>query len=212
LAPLCRIKREKIMRTIPGVFIIESLAPDDEKHRRFEGAFLSHILNQTGAKVRYDYVRTSREFQDALVRFKESKFRYLHISCHSNKKAIDFTKGEMALSKLACLLAPYLEKRRIFFSACLLVTPDFAKALLTGTGCYSVIGPSNKIGFDESAIFWASLYHVMLRDEASSMQFRELRKQVAIFAELYRTKIRYYRSSKSVGFKRVTLPIPSIFA
>jgi hypothetical protein len=53
-------------------------------------------------------------------------------------------------------------------------------------------------------------YHIMLRDEAPSMQFKELRKQVALFADLYRVSIKYYRRSQKSGFKRVSLPTPSI--
>jgi len=202
--------QERTMSSTPNVFIIESLDSADEAHERFEGKFLSHILKQTGAKARYSYVRTSEEFERALTQFGNSGFRYLHISCHANKKGIGLTEGEIGITKLAELLRPDLEKRRIFFSACQFVTRELAALLLGNTQCYSVIGPSVNVGFDEAAIFWASLYHVMLRDEAKSMKFKELRKQVAVFAGLYRVKMKYFRTSSTSGFKEVTLPEPSV--
>jgi hypothetical protein len=197
--------QEWTMSSTPNVFIIESLDIEDETHKRFEGKFLSHILRQTGVKVHYSYVRTLVEFERALAKFSNSGFRYLHISCHANKKGIYLTEEGIRVAKLAGLLRPRLKKRRIFFSACQFVTLELAKALLGDTECYSVIGPSVDVGFDEAAIFWASLYHVMLRDEAQSMKFKELRKQVAIFAELYRVKMKYFRASGASGFKEVTL-------
>jgi hypothetical protein len=196
---------EKIVKTTPNVFIIESLNIDDEKHDRFEGKFLSHILKLTGAKACYSYVRTPAQFRKALVQFKKSGFRYLHISSHANKQGLGLTEGELTIDDLANLLGPVLQKRRIFFSACQFVTRDLAEALFNETECYSAIGPFTKVGFDEAAIFWASLYHVMLRDEAGSMKFKELKKQVSVFSKLYRVKIKYFRSSKSVGFREVQL-------
>jgi hypothetical protein len=69
------------MSSTPSVFILESLNSDDEAPKRFEGKFLSHILKQTGVKVRYSYVRTTEEFERGLTEFGHSRFRYLHISC-----------------------------------------------------------------------------------------------------------------------------------
>jgi hypothetical protein len=138
------------MRTTPDVFIIESLDVDDERHNRFEGRFLSHILKQTGARVRYSYVRTPKEFRAALALFKRSGFRYLHVSCHANKHGIGLTNGEMDIETLSHVLRRCLERRRIFFSACQFVTRDLAKALLIDTNCYSVRPSGRRHAGDES--------------------------------------------------------------
>lgn len=67
--------------TIPDVFIIESQDFDDEDKERLEGKFLSHILRLGDKNPKYYYIRTKKEFRKVLKRFKDSNYRYLHLSC-----------------------------------------------------------------------------------------------------------------------------------
>src|SRR5690242_6588166 len=117
------------MKTTPDVFIIESLRFSDEKHRRFAGSFLSHILRLAERRVQYYYIRTRAEFEELLDRFADSGFRYLHISCHANRNGIGLTLDDLSVVDLGALLGSTLEKRRVFFSACELATDRLAKAL-----------------------------------------------------------------------------------
>ena len=71
---------------VKGVFVIESLEFDDEKENRFEGKFLSQILNMSGIESAYYYIRTRRELERILEIFEESEYRYLHFSCHGTSK------------------------------------------------------------------------------------------------------------------------------
>ena len=54
------------MRTNPDVFIIESLDPDDEGNGRLEGVMLSNMLNFHEKKPKYRYVRTRKQFLEAV--------------------------------------------------------------------------------------------------------------------------------------------------
>ena len=65
------------------------------------------------------------------------------------------------------------------------MTPELARALLKETGCYSVIGPSNAIRFDEAALFWASLYHLMFRNDETVMKRQELQRNLRALSAVF---------------------------
>src|SRR5438128_990026 len=131
--------------TIPGVFIIESLRVEDERHRR-EGRILRDILRLSGRKADYLYVRTVKEIEEfALDKFFTSKKRYLHISCHGNNENVALTLEDLSFHKFAGLTANYLDKRRLFFSACEVVNDNLAAAVFAGSRPYSIIGPHEEI-------------------------------------------------------------------
>ena len=106
------------------------------------------------------------------------------------------------------MLSPVLKSRRIFFSSCEVMNMKLANALLKNTGCYSVIGPSKSINFDRAAIFWASFYHLMLRDNGRSMKRRKLQEITSDLQRLFGVSMRYFATSdkKASGFCEVNLP------
>src|SRR5258708_9921616 len=175
----------------PRVFIIESLRFDDEAKQRHEGQFLSQILRLSGSDARYFYIRTKKELDEVLDQFDDSEYRYLHFSCHGDEKGIELTLDHLYFSELRKFLSPVLTDRRVFFSSCKIANKHLAKALLKGTVCYSVIGPSTNITFDRAAIFCASFYHLMLRDDAASMRRFEVSKNVAHLQQIFDVRMRY---------------------
>lgn len=195
------------MKTTPDVFIIESLRFDDEEESRGEGKFLSHILRLSERRYKYYYIRTRSELEEVLDRFETSAFRYLHISCHANQNGIALTLDELSISELGAILQPYLEGRRVFFSACELATDRLARALLKGTGCYSVVAPSQTVNFDEAALFWASLYHLMFKGEKTVMKNADLAKNLEALSSVFGITVRYFTASREAtrGFREVTL-------
>jgi hypothetical protein len=68
-------------------------------------------------------------------------------------------------------------------------------------------GPSKSIEFDRAAVYWGSLYHLMLRDEARFMNRARLKKHTASLQDLFGVHMRYFAKSKSAarGFKEVRL-------
>jgi hypothetical protein len=180
----------------PDVFIIESLRFEDEEAGWPEGKFLAHILQLAGRRYRYVYIRTKAELNAVIDQFEDSNFRYLHLSCHASAKEIALTLDRVPIAELAEMLAPVLGKRRVFLSACELATPDLATALMKDTECYSVIGPSTAIDVDASALFWASVYFLMFRDEAKVMKKKELQRNVQKAAQLFEVSMRYFASDR----------------
>jgi hypothetical protein len=195
------------MKSKPRVFILESLNFSDENGDLFEGKIISQILKLSGSESQYVYLRTKKELEEVINQFERSGYRYLHFSCHGNKNGIGLTLDDISFDELGKIVAPCLENRRVFFSSCEVMNERLANALLKNTGCYSVIGPSKLINFDRAAIYWASFYHLMLRDEAKSMKREVLKESTASLQELFGVHMRYFSASKSAekGFKEVHL-------
>lgn len=195
--------------TLPRVFIIESLELEDEDADRFEGGHLSKMLALSGVGTKYMYLRTERELEEAIDRFEDSEFRYLHFSCHGNKSGIATTFDSLTFEDLGERLRPVLARKRVFFSSCSVMNDRCATALLKRSGCYSVVGPSRSIGFDRSAAFWCALYHLLLRDEATKIKHGDLQRTVGQLRTLFGVQMRYYHSSRSnaKGFVNVNLDL-----
>ena len=192
--------------TVAGLFIIESLRFDDERHRR-EGRILRDILRLSGRKVDYLYIRTEKELEDfALDRFYESKKRYLHFSCHGDKETVCLSLDELNFKKFGKLVHPYLHNRRLFFSACEVVNDELAAAIMPGSDSYSLIGPSEKIHFDDSVLMWASFYHLMFRDGDDAMKGGRIRWALRRVRSAFQKEFDYFKTASSKeGYERVDI-------
>jgi len=58
---------------------------------------------------------------------------------------VRLTLDSLPFQKFGALVRHHLHHRRLFFSACEVVTDATRDVVLTGTECYSLIGPQNKI-------------------------------------------------------------------
>jgi hypothetical protein len=193
-------------QTKPEVFIIESLTLDDEKKRRQEGDLISRMLQLAGKTgTEYYYIRTRKEFDEITDVFGESGYRYLHISCHADRQRMATTFDDISYAELGTILSPCLEGRRVFVSACQMATAGFAKEILPGTGCFSLIGPKRKINFDDAAAFWVSFYHLMFKLNDLSMKRAGLRQRIKQLSRIYEEPINYFASSEraATGYVRV---------
>jgi hypothetical protein len=181
---------------------------DDERNGLREGELLSRMLQLSGKRdTQYFYIRTERELDEIVDVFDESGYRYLHISCHANATAMATTfDTDITYRQLGEMLGPCLDGRRVFVSACEMANDRCAKALLSGTGCYSLIGPAKEILIDDAAAFWLSFYHLMFKVDARAMRHKHLRHYVGILSGLYGERINYFRhaADKDDGFERIT--------
>ena len=194
------------MVTKPEVFIVESLEFKDEEEERFEGKILAEILRLGGKKPRYYYVRTKRELKKVLVMFKNSEYRYLHLSCHGNSASIATTLDTIEFQELGKLLNPYLKGRRLFISSCEVVNNQLAEAVMQTSGCLSIFGPSVEVGFDEAAIMWASFYHLAFCKNEKAMNLKDIRSILKELAKLFEVSVAYCGSrSKSGGSYQVKI-------
>lgn len=193
--------------TTAEVFIIESLEFDDEKKGNFEGKFLSQMLNFEDKKPLYYYIRTKVELQEVMKLFKESNYRYLHISCHGNSEALYTTLDQLPFPELGRIINPFLAGRRVFVSACHAVNRDLARAIIPSSGCYSVVGPIDDIYFGHAAIIWASFYHLMFELDRKKMKRREMLNTLTKLVQMFDVPLDYFSISKKSpnGYKRTKI-------
>ncbi|MDO6497024.1 hypothetical protein [Photobacterium sanguinicancri] len=193
-------------KTNPELFIIESLSLEDEKEKRHEGEIVSKMLNLSGkSDTAYYYIRTKKELIEIVKIFGKSKHRYLHISCHGNDSFMSTTFDDISFSELGDILRPYLDKKRVFVSACEMANRKLAKELLPNTECLSLIGPSEEIAFDNAAAFWVSFYHLMFKRNENSMKNKSLQNCIIDLAELFEEPINFYlkKPTAEQGFAKI---------
>jgi len=191
----------------PEIFIIESLEFDDERDNRFEGRIISQILALSGKKCEYYYIRTKRELRTLLEHFASSHYRYLHLSCHGNTNSLFTTLDPVPFSELGLLIKPHLQKRRLFVSACSATNSALADAIMPDSGCYSILGPDEKIYFGDAAVLWASFYHVMFAADSTAMKYKTIKAKAQEVSNLYRVKLKLIghdkEDSKSYTIKTI---------
>jgi hypothetical protein len=171
------------------VFIVESLSFEDEAQQRFEGRIISEILALSGKECAYYYIRTKRELEEVLRRFSALRYRYLHLSCHGNEDSLYTTLDRIPFREFGQLIAPYISKRRLFLSACSATNRSFAENVMSGSGCYSILGPAQDILFSDAAVLWASFYHVMFRADSTAMRYGAVKAKAQEVADMYRVAL-----------------------
>ena len=177
----------------PNVFIIESLRFEDEASERLEGKFISNILRLHDKKNRYYYVRTLAELEVVIKKFRDSKFRYLHLSCHGSETSMATTLDSIPFEKLGEILRPSLDGKRIFLSSCKMANEKLAASLIPQSGCYSVIGPSSSVGFSDAAVMSASFYHLIFRLNETAIKRKGLLTTLQRTASVVSHKYLYNR-------------------
>ena len=195
------------MKTKPEVFIIESVRFTDERANFCEGRILLDILALSGKKCAYYYIRTKKELGSVLTRFTRSSYRYLHISCHANKVTMATTLDRLSIADFAEILHPHLKDRRLFLSACSLANDRLASLVMPGSGCYSLLGPAQTVRFNDAAILWASLYHIMFAADEKTMTGHVLRQKAREVANLYRVPLTYFGRDRSKSKQYIEVSI-----
>ena len=183
-------------RTVPEVYIVETLDVADEDHRR-EGEVITQVLRMAGKTPRYRYVRTAKELEHFAGEFSASGYRYLHISCHGNVGLFGLTLDQLTDVEFADIVGPVLGERRLFLSTCLATTADFAQLIFDRSDCYSVAGPVGSIDFTDAALLWSTFYHLMFRTSAKSMQKNAILENIAKVATCVDERMRLF--TRSIG-------------
>ncbi len=198
--------------TTPSVFIIESTTRKDEKKGRREGSAISEILNLINKKFEYHYFSSRVRLEPLLKEFVRSRFRYLHLACHGteDRKGLAFRNDEISFPDLAAIVTPYLDKRRLFVSACAGVRKAFAVPLLEKSKCYSVIGPANDVDFADAALAWSSFYVLAFRCNERVMQSETIRQTLRDITSIFDVQFNaYFRKSKPPYYRYVSIPAKS---
>ena len=192
-----RIVTSSLRRSYPEVFIIESLASSDETAVPYEGQLIRDVLRMSGKHCEYRYIRTRRELMWAVQLFRDSQYRYLHLSGHGSPSGYATTLDKINLDELGQLLRPALRDRRLFISACSMTNTELANSVIPGSGCYSIVGPRKDIAFGHAFLLWASFYHLMFKRNEKAMKRADIISTVHCIATTFDVPLRYYSASRS---------------
>lgn len=172
--------------TVADIFIIESLSPVDEAAKRLEGQRLTDLLRLAGKQPHYYYFRTKAELPNLLALFKQSNYRFLHVSCHASMDAVATTNERIPYAEFAALLAGFLPLRRAFFSACELGNELFSTVLASrNKGMHSIAAPAEKIYFDHAAAIWMAFYVSVFAHNAGKMTGADIKQRIETLCTLF---------------------------
>ena len=172
--------------TIPDVFIIESLKKRDERVKRFEGQIIADILRLSGKNPKYYYFQSANEIPHLLALFRQSRYRYLHISSHANKSSIATTNGGLSYAEFAGLFKGHLMQKRLFFSACQVGNQKFLNEISKGNNkMYSVVAPAENIDFDHAVAIWAAFYVSMFAENERAMKSSYIKERIKALTSLF---------------------------
>ncbi len=140
--------------TVPEVYIVESLPPEDVRSNLREGIVIKRMLQLGGRFPRYKYVEDIGGLSDALRSFGKSHYRYLHISCHGGARELELAREGITIQDFGAIATPHLGGKRLFLSTCLATNSLMASTVLKDSDCRSIAGPDGEVGFDDAAIMW----------------------------------------------------------
>lgn len=170
----------------PELFIIESMRDDDEDSGFFEGVRIAQILRLAGMKPKYFYVQDERELELLVPVFRQSHYRYLHISCHGDNSGFELTNGYVGFSRFAEIFSGALLLRRLFVSACETGQEDLVSALhAKSRGVQSVVAPKVQISYEHAAVIWSALYISLLRETTGKVSHIDIKKRMALLVKLF---------------------------
>ncbi len=154
---------------------------------RFEGQILSDMLRLSGKNPKYYYLQSPDELPHLVGLFRQSQYRYLHISCHATAKDIAIGKDTVTYEQFAEMFKGHLQLRRLFFSACQVGNRGFVDAVAAqNKGMHSVVAPAEDIQFDHAAALWASFYTSIFSTNENAMKRSDIEKRLRALRVLFR--------------------------
>lgn len=178
--------------TYSEVFIIESLALIDEEEGRFEGKILFDILKMCGKNPKYYYFRTQDELYMLMDKFKESRYRFLHLSCHGSDTEVHTTIDNISYPDFSSIISGQLKNRRLFISACELGNHMFCSLIAAkNQGIYSISAPTRKINFDHACAFWTAFYVKIFNDDRYYMKNKNITSAMKKICSLYKLEFHW---------------------
>lgn len=178
------------MKSKYGVFIIESLRGGDY----FDGENLKDILELSNIECEYRDVESIDDFTQAVEDFRNSKLRYLHLSCHADMNGIEINGEALSNKELVSIFKGKIFKKRIFLSTCKAGNKNMATAFINKCGGQSVIGTPIYLYFDKAALFWPAFYHVINTVDQDKMNGHNLSQTLKRCVDLFEIPINYYHA------------------
>ncbi len=174
------------------LFILESLTYEDELMERYEGRILSQVLKLCGLQPIYFYFRTRQELEHLAGTFEQSKYRYLHISCHGAADRLSLTHDHILIEQLGTIFANRLNNGRLFVSACEVGTSRLVDGVgEKNKGMYSIMAPTEKIPFGDAIAFWTAFYVRLFREPDSAKKNASIVSTIESLRSIFSTEFHW---------------------
>ena len=72
-----------------------------------------------------------------------------------------------------------------------------AENVIPNSGCYSIIGPSNDIEFNDAAIIWAAFYHLIFKANPKAMKRADILPVLKKLVKTFGVAMNYFSTSSS---------------
>lgn len=191
------------MGTKVGVFIIESRKIIEERKGKRQGLILTEMMTLLGIKFEYRYIRTTKELNEMVKQYYDSKFRYLHLSMHGvisrNRKPV--SKFSLSLEQVSydafgkIIIKKWDDgglKRRLFISACHVVDNITTQFENKRNSFISIVAPSVNIKTKVAPLAWATFYNNMFAIEKESMANNDIKENLNRICGFFNVKFKGY--------------------
>lgn len=165
------------------------------------------MLTLSGKNPKYYYFQSKSEIPHLVGLFRESRYRYLHISSHADSSEIGIGKGKISYKEFADYFGDNLNLRRLFFSACQIGNPAFLKELASkNKRMYSIVAPVEDIQFDHAAAIWSCFYISLFSKEFNKMTHSDIGDTLKAITALFPTTFFFAKyNSKSKKWNTETI-------
>lgn len=200
------------------LFIIEVLRPEDYARFGADGLHLVGQMQAMGFESHYARVYTFDDFKNAINRFKDFGFKWLHISCHGCENGIAFYDEEewkhgrykevvVSNHDFASALSKKTSLSRITISGCQLGNENFLKEMFVcNPGIHSIVAPIDSLQFIIAGPLWSAFYSLLMLDsdadgEDVKVTGRAVESAVQRVSECFRIKLAFneYHPEKSAS-------------
>ena len=183
-----------IHETKPETFIIESLSIENEVNGMYEGKIIYDILKLQNKNPKYYYFKNEIELRELSTVFRNSGYRYLHLSCHGTNDSIRLTHGPIKYHIFSEIFRKKLNNRRIFISGCNIGNMNFAKELFSKNGgMYSITAPTKEVDIKNALAFWNSFYFLVDSYDSQSMKMKALDFIFIQLSDMYEFPTAHFR-------------------
>lgn len=191
-----------------GVFIAESVSPEDFYERRADGHAANEVLKLRGQRTEYRVVMTEELLRRAIQEATDGGFDVFHFFSHGNDEGVELTDGTwLSWLDFARLMKPFASpRRRLVVSSCQGGHAGLTKALeKTGALFATVFGSTAPtVKFTESCLAWSILYNSLA---GHGYTRAELRKTLDVINAAVEGDF-VYRRWTGVVYGRYPLPKP----
>ena len=157
------------------LFIIEVLRPEDYACFAADGLQLVNQMQALGFDTRYVRAYTFDSFKRAIAQFKESKFKWLHLSCHGCENGVEFYEKKrwedeckfdpdiITNADVAKAFGGSLLQCRMTLSGCKMGNAGFVKKMFgSNKGLQSLVAPIEDLKSDMAAPLWLTYYSLLI--------------------------------------------------